>query len=147
MDALDRESLDLRADLFGRTIEHELVVSLDGPRSQEAHDRLREIAERRRIRIEQLIRSVEEEHWWTERRVVDYSCSVPPKRVYTVEECPICTRTGQYRALACGHVVCANCFDQLSRQQTCRCPHCRQLSARAWTFTQLSARPDTTWVS
>lgn len=146
MDALDRESFDLRADFFGRTIEQELVGSLDGPRSQEAHDRLREIATRRRIRIEELIRSVEAEHWWSER-VVDYSCSVPPTRVYMVDECPICTTTGEYRALACGHVVCAHCFDQLTRQQTCRCPQCRQVSARAWTFRQLSARPDTTWVS
>ena len=55
MEALDRESFDLRADFFGRSIEQELIGSLDGPRSQEAHHRLREIAERRRLWRNQML--------------------------------------------------------------------------------------------
>lgn len=147
MEALDRESFDLRADFFGRSIEQELIGSLDGPRSQEAHHRLREIAERRRVRIAELVRSVEAERWWSEGGTVNDSCGAPPTRVYTVDECPICNGTERHCVLACGHVVCEDCFAQLSRQRTCRCPQCRQVSERAWTFSQLSARPGTSWVS
>lgn len=147
MDALDRESFDLRADFFGRTIEQELIGSLEGPRSHEAHNRLREIAERRRIRIEELIRSVEAEQWWSEKVNVPIVRGAPPKRIYVVDECPVCTGTERHCALACGHIVCEECFAQLSRQRTCRCPQCRTVSGRMWKLSELSARPDTVWVT
>lgn len=148
MDVLNRESFDLRADLFGRTIEGELVMSLNGPRSQEAHARLAQISERRKVRIAELVRRVQSERWWD--RTSDAPSDrylLTPRRIYMIEECPICNDSEPHCALACGHVVCGVCHSQLCRQGSCACPQCRRVSEHVWSISELSSLPDTIWVS
>lgn len=134
MEALDRESFDFRADFFGRTIEQELVGSLDGPRRDEARARLEEIARRRAVRVDELIES-ERSRWSLFRRSVPPSplASTPPARVFHVDECPVCTGTQRFGALHCGHVICRECYDELRRRTSgdgCACPLCRVVSGR-----------------
>lgn len=129
MEALDRESFEFRADFLGRTLEEELVGSLDGPRRAEASH---ELARIRGVRVSELL-----------DRAVG---SVPPtdvsapSRVFGVDECPVCTGTDQFGALECGHVVCRVCYDEIcprSAHRACPCPQCRALSRRLWDLKEL----------
>ena len=151
MEALDRESFEFRADFFGRTIEQELVGCLDGPRGAEARAQLAVLAERRRVRVEDIVAREERQRpsllpwWWRARVACDRACvAVPteseaePRVVYRVDECPVCTGDAHMGALACGHMVCRDCFDHMrERPQLCvgtavRCPQCRVPSQRHW---------------
>ena len=157
MDALDRESFDFRADFFGRTLEEELVGSMNGPRGGEAVMRLNQIAQTRGIRISEIV--AEQAALETERRDNGVNLfeaifssfapsksrtpppSKPPSRIFDVEECPVCTNNEHFGALECGHVVCRVCYEELCARSTtgdsCPCPQCRATSRRLWDFTEL----------
>ena len=134
------EAVAFRAEFLGRSLERELVGGLEGPRSSEAHAQLREIAQRRQVRIQELIRRVSAHPWWTfgESQPTS-SLTTPPERIFAVEECPVCMGSECHQVLACGHVVCEECIDQLRRREArgdggCHCPQCRQYSRHRWTL-------------
>lgn len=158
MEALDRESFEFRAEFFGRTLEEELVGSMNGPRGGEAVMRLNQIAQTRGIRVSEIV--AEQAALETERRnsgtnlfAAIFSSfapsksrtppppSKPPSRIYDVEECPVCTDNEHFGALECGHVICRVCYEQLCARSatgdSCPCPQCRTTSRRLWDFTEL----------
>lgn len=154
MDAFDRESFEVRADLFGRTIEEELVLNLLGTRASEAYTQLQRLADTRAVRVHDLVRSVEAHHWLQARCVPSLPPVPPPPppatspplpaKIFHVEECPVCcTADAAWCALECGHVVCGECHSALCARDgrnareggaLCRCPQCRQTSRRKWTL-------------
>lgn len=139
MNALDFESFEFRAAFFNRTLDEELVGCLDGPRDGEARMRLLNIAEQRRVNIEELIRHERERDSARPLRPHNETCECAtvsrPKRVFSVDECPICTDADDFCVLECGHVVCLTCIGELKRR--CRrvvCPTCRAPSHAEWSM-------------
>ena len=138
MQALDYESFEIRAEFFNRTLEEELVGCLDGPRGGEARVRLQYISEQRRVNIDELIRHERERDNARPQPTVRETCVEctpisPPKRVFSVDECPICTDTVDYCVLECGHMVCSTCIGELKRcHGTVVCPTCRTPSRAEW---------------
>ena len=128
MEALDRESFEFRAEFFGRTIEQELVGCLDGPRGDEARGQLMTLAERRRVRIDELIRSVE--------RVEPPSIERPPATVYNDGMCPICMDedVAHLRALTCGHLICVDCHHTLKLRGRSVCSVCRGVACNTFSL-------------
>lgn len=146
MEALDRESFEFRAHFFGRTLEEELVGCLDGPRGGEARFHLHRIAEQRRVNIDEIIRRERENNNVRPLPKLEtcVECISPPKRVFSVDECPICTDTVNFCAIECGHVVCSECIGELKRRcGSVVCPTCRAPSRKEWSLEteELANRP------
>ena len=140
MEEFDRESFDLRADFWGRTLEEELVLSLDGPRANEAFARLRQLASVRRVHVDQIVSEVHASRAaYSESHVTDTS-RCEPKVIYSAGECPICTEGSNLGALACGHVICYPCYLRMQEYHVLNtadgpfCPHCRKTSNMFWSF-------------
>lgn len=139
MEALDRESFEFRAHFFSRTLEEELVGCLNGPRGGEALVHLHRIAQQRRVNIDEIIRRERERdnNIIRSRPKMEtcVECIPPPKRVFGVDECPICTDTDHFFVLECGHVVCSECIGELKRRcGSVVCPTCRAPSRREWSL-------------
>ncbi len=139
MQALDYETFEFRAQFFNRTLEEELVGCLDGPRGGEARMHLHRIAQQRRVNIDEIIRR---EHERENNNIrpppkleTCVECISPPKRVFSVDECPICTDTVNFCAIECGHVVCSECIGELKRRcGSVVCPTCRAPSRKEWSL-------------
>ena len=146
MQALDHESFSFRAEFFGRTLAEELVGCIDGERGGEALLHLRQLAERRRERIEDIIARERARQGIRRRRLPRALLSSleswyappskpqtprPPQQVFVQTECPICFATESLGAMQCGHMVCKACHEHMSgvTTLTCnghvRCPQCR----------------------
>lgn len=136
MQALDYETFEFRAQFFNRTLEEELVGCLDGPRGGEARMHLHHIAQQRRVNIDEIIRR-ERDHDPRPPPQLEtcVECISPPKRVFSVDECPICTDTVNFCAIECGHVVCSECIGELKRRcGSVVCPTCRAPSRKEWSL-------------
>jgi hypothetical protein len=144
MQSLDYESFETRAQFFGRSLEEELVGCLDGQRGIEARERLRDLAQRRQVGIDDIILSVSLQTSLIDivkhaKRVCFPSSITPPEKIFEVEECPVCTETNALCALECGHVICVMCHDELCRRKggVCLCPICRNTSRQRWLVSEL----------
>ena len=103
-------------------------------RTQETHVRLTRMAERRRLRMERVVRESQ------------MACArwppvvAPPATIFRGDECPVCcdASTSEDLVLVCGHVICFECHDRLAAiERPCRCPQCRRPSPYAWRISDL----------
>ena len=148
MEALGRESFESRAEFLGRSLDEELVGSMNGPRGEETSRQLDRIARTRGVGVSELVAALRvtrrDNHVDLSRMVFSSrfdSKPSPPARIFDVDECPVCTDTEHFGALECGHIVCRVCYEELCARShsrdACPCPQCRTTSRRLWDFTEL----------
>ena len=142
MQALDWESFEFRAQFFNRSLEEELIGCLDGQRGGEARAHLERIARQRATTIERLIQN--------ELHRTNSKISYPnisenesaPSKIFQVTECSICNSddSNNFGVLACGHVICKDCFQEMKKfptlyqENAVKCPECRKPSKNLFAY-------------
>lgn len=139
MEALDRESFEFRAAFLGRPMEVDLVGSLEGHRGAEARARLEEIAAQRRTNLDRLIAEIRGRAD-AEENEEDDGAEEPPTRVFDGDACPVCFASSDLFALACGHVLCATCHDEIKVRCQARCPTCRRRASTRFPLSENSTQ-------
>lgn len=149
MQALDFESFETRASFFNRSLEQELISCLDGDRRGEARSQLERIAIQRATTIEALIQNELNRNI----TIIYYPNTMhekTPSKVFHITECSICSSddSNKFGVLACGHVICKDCFQDMKKFPTLchgnavKCPECRNPSNNIYDYDECNKIAD-----